>query len=378
MVERHREFAKVTSWAPETEWEKTNPVNIARKALCDGSARISLLGSPTTNLVILDFDDHEEPAVKRVRAEGELLAERRDLDRDYARRWRAGRARPLVERAQALVPATHVERTPRGFHAVWKLSRPVSVYRAAQIGRLIRAQLEELPEGMAVEVFPKLETGGTGTMCSLPLLGTHRVMEPDLETLSFGWKGRRACAEQFLADPGIDPEDFDPHQDRETDIGASEEILAVDRKAHVRSIVSDPVVTARGAPEPLPPHREATEGHLSGSAFVEYALDRFEHGIRRGEHYEAIRKLVACFAYVSSCAEQVRDRLEVFLALPIHGSRHAQRDRKHLMRDVDCQLRHFERGVAAGRCRYDGMRSAAVRRLVARLDETVYSADLAA
>lgn len=55
--------------------------------------------------------------------------------------------------------------------------------------------------------------------------------------------------------------------------------------------------------------------------------------------------------------------LEHFFARPIHEARHCQdaRGRRDLMAQVRAQIRHFEVGVAAGRCWWDGLRSRELR-----------------
>lgn len=335
-----------TGWAVADAWED-RPEKIEHfvaQGLFNSTTRMDLRGLTETNLVILDLDMHgEAPAF--VRSLRDSYAKVMRKKRVHEHRWRADAARPSIEALQEALPASLLERTARGFHLAWKLSRKVNVRIAALIAEALRALVSFDDERVTCESFPKLDADGTGRLCSLPLLGIHVEVGSDLLPL----RKRRAAAEDFVALEGIDVDEL-------------LSLLGIE--------CSDPVVASEARPEPPRGHREATEGHLFGSDFAAECRRILTGGFDRGEHYDGTRRVAACLFYVAPTAEVARERFAAFLELPIHRSRHCQSERgkQHMLNDFKVQARHFERGVAEGRCHFDGMRSKWIRAFVARLD----------
>ncbi len=341
-ISKYRRVVGKVSWLAADAWEM-EPGRFwgtFARGLCDSVTRVDLLGLRRTRLIIVDVDLHG-PAPRTIRMLfGKAL-------KKYERAWRAKVCRPVVEELQEFLPADLVEQTPRGFHLVWVLDEAVPIEVAARLAAAIKARLTALPDGVKVESFPTEE----GRLCALPLMGISREVGPDLVTHEFS---RRCPAlEAFLALPGHALEEFG-------------ELL---NEPIPESPASGLRVPQEAPIEAPPGHREATGDQLFGEDFAKECRRLFEGGIDAGDHYDATRRIAACLFYVSPSVEVAEARFESWIALPIHRSRHCLTDRRHLMRDFRCQARYFTRGVDAGRCYFDGMRSEWIRAYAARLDD---------
>ncbi len=342
---KYRPFRRHAGWEAADAWELDpgHLLNTVRRGLFDGSARVDLRGLDTTRLLSLDFDDHNEPP-PRPRRLGEDWPMWRKAQKAAAKAWRAARIRALLDAAQSELPFDLVEQTGRGHHTWFLLAEPVPVAVAARIAAALAAKVQ-LVDGITVESFPKLDADGTGRTCALPLMGSSRGVGPDCVTPEF--YRRRPALEAFLALPGHALEEFGI--DLEDSIGG----LAVARE--------EPFAESLG-------HRETTGDQLFGEEFAVECRRLLSGGIDAGDHYDAGRRLAACMFYVSPNLATAEWRFERMLELPQHRSRHCRSDRRHMMRDFRCQARYFLRGVSAGRCHFDGMRSEWIRAFVSRLD----------
>jgi hypothetical protein len=323
-------------------------LHLVRRGLFDGSARLDLHGLTQTRLVVVDVDVHGVCPTARVRGIRETLPQVWRRNAAHTRKWRAECAQRVVDELQAEVRATLVERTARGFHLVWKLAVSIPVAVAASIALELVARVEKSPE-IELEAFPKLTADGTGRLCALPLLGTHREVTRDLVMNAFA--RLRTPIELFLAAPGVALEDF----------GVSEAPVRDDETPLVSDMTAANTCTSEKLPAP-------TSNVLHGKAFALEVRRLLTEGLAYGAHYDEGRRLAFGLFTVSPNVEVARRRFEAILELPIHGSRHAKNDRRHLLREFDAYARRFVRGASAGYFYFDGMRSEWIRAFVAELD----------
>jgi hypothetical protein len=318
-----------------------------------GQRRIAARACTHVRHLTIDLDVHQAPPAEACEATLEQFLEAAEgtgragaarAETKALRAWRAPFARPVVEQLRALIgdAALLVEWTPRGWHVSVLLADVVDGREAASLAAAIVARLR-VPEGCSVEAFPKCRADGKVDHCALPLLGTQRRCAPDLVTAA---GMREAAVRELVAMQGV---------------GVAE----------LRAIVGTRPEAA-AAPSAVPPSEPAEAdviGQLFKSDFVAECLELVANGIPLGGSYSAVRRVYAAARYCGHAHPAVRSIVEAWLARPIHSARHcgSQRGRRQLLRLVDAQGRHFDRGLRAGRVREDGLRSRELRREFADL-----------
>jgi hypothetical protein len=356
-----------SEWLAEDEWERDHVQHLVRSAIFMGNTNVALYGITQTSLVIVDVDVHGSCPTRRVRGLRERRKQSKMRDALHVRRWRAEQARPVIEALLGTEQqATSIQRTARGFHVIWKLEKPVPVAVAHGIGRWLTTGLPQVP-GVVVEVFPKVSSDGTGQLCALPFLGAQREVEADLVTPTFF--RRREAVEHFLCNPGCTLEEFGFEPEEPPPSSPPPE--STRRPAEKTETSSSALVFVQ--PDITACEASADGPLLRGEAFAIESRHIAEQGLGAGLHYDEMRRVAAAFAYVSPDQKIWRERFERWLVRTQHGSKHANHDRRHVMREFDAYAKYFMRGVAAERCWFDGMRSDWFRDLMAQLDEEIYA-----
>jgi hypothetical protein len=342
----------------EPEWQHSRrgvQTWMVALALFDSTTRIAPRAMTSVRHLTIDVDVHDEPPAGAW-APGEL----EDLDLSAvagpaatragnrrAREWRAERARACVAQLAAMGVADVVTWSPRGWHVTTLLDEDVHAAEAAELSAAIASRVE-LADGVTVESFPKLRSDGLADGCAFPLLGPSRRSNADL-VKPLG--SRKEALEELLTLPG--------HS-----LGELRALVA-------SSPSTSPPRSDRRPPTaaPLAPERAEADGQLFGRGYVTHVLGLLQHGIPAGASYDEVRRAYAAARYCGRDHGEARRILAAWLDLPIHGARHCETaaGRRQLLRLVDAQGRHFKRGLDAGRCREDGLKSRELRAAFAQL-----------
>jgi len=289
-------------------------------AAARGRDRVSVPGIERTALLTADVDVHGEP--------------------DAAKR--AGVARPYVEALRSAAEGfeVHVETTPRGYHAMVVLSRPVPVARAGEIADMwARAAMSAAgctgATGVRIESFPKVEHDGTGRGCALPIGKGQRLVGADLLT-------RRHATRAADLRALLDGERADPAQLAAALMGLPM-VAELPRGRTPLTIVDD---EARGA-----------DGQVFKGDFVRECLRLLEEGIDDDESWHAVRIMVGACKYSGLTDEETRTAMGAWLHRDGHRATHCQSGGgiRELEGKVRGQLRYFRRGLLGERCHENGM-----------------------
>jgi hypothetical protein len=245
----------------------------------------------------------------------------------------------------------------RGVHLSLQLEEPVDASSAAHASRQLALSLA-VPEGVSVEAFP-VAAAGFGRMCGATLTGRQRACSDDL----------RPTGDNRLTD-------LRKHNDRPR---VSVELL--DALARVEVANDDPrnpgsAAFVRVAERPIPrcAHGDPDWAQLRGRDYVTRIIEIVETtGIEAGCSWETIRKVAPAFRYAGHGFEASVAGLRCLIEREGNAALSCQTDRgcRELLAVAVSQLRHFDRGLAAGRCRVGGLQdrgdSGRLRRLLGEL-----------
>jgi hypothetical protein len=296
-----------------------------------GKDRVSVSGITHTALLTVDVDMHLELDAGR-RAELAVLP---------------------IEALRAAVAGfvVHVETTPRGYHASVILERPVPVARAAELADLwARAASAtagcEMATGVILESFPKIQHGGTGRGCALPIGKGQRIVGGDL--LTNRHRTRAADLRSIL-----DGERVDPTMLAARLIGLP--TVTELPKGRALLVLVDEPGTVRGA-----------DGQLFKEDFVLECLRLLEEGIDDDESWHAVRIMVGACKYAGLSDDETRSAMGAWLKQDGHRATHCQSSSgiRELENKVRGQLRYFRRGLLGERCHENGMDAPRLRGLL--------------
>jgi hypothetical protein len=245
----------------------------------------------------------------------------------------------------------------RGAHLSLQLDEPVDALSAAQASRQLALSLA-VPEGVSVEAFPVL-AGDLGRMCGATLTGRQRACSDDL---------RRTGGDRLT--------DLRRHNERPRVSLALLDALARVEVANdgSRSPGSGALIPVAERPIPRCAHGEPEWAQLHGRAFITRVIEIVETtGIEAGCSWETIRKVAPAFRYAGHDFAGSLAGLRRLVEREGNTALSCQTDRgrRELLAVAVSQLRHFERGLAAGRCRVGGLQvrgdSGRLRRLLGAL-----------
>jgi hypothetical protein len=245
----------------------------------------------------------------------------------------------------------------RGVHLSLQLDEPVDVHAAAHVARRLALSLA-VPEGVSVEAFP-VATSGLGRMCGATLTGRQR-----------------ACSDGLRGTGADRLTDLRRHNDRPR---VTLELLDALARVEVandasRNPGSGALVPVAERPIPRCAHRDPDWAQLRGHAFVTRVIEIVETtGIEAGCSWETIRKIAPAFRYAGHDFAGSLSGLRRLIEREGNTALSCQTDRgrRELLAVAVSQLRHFDRGLAAGRCRVGDLQqrgdSGRLRRLLGEL-----------
>jgi hypothetical protein len=350
-----------------------------------GKVELAFSGLDRVREIVLDLDIAEDPALPEFRREyraPRFAAWRAaNPEADYGdRRWDTLRRRwerdawrtfygARVQAAIALlrrrmraagVPDGALEvvtSASRGVHLSLQLEEPVDAPSAARASRQLALSLA-VPEGVSVEAFP-VSPAGLGRMCGATLTGRQRACSDDL---------RPTGHQRFV--------DLRRHNER-----ARVPLELLDALARIEVANDGPwnpgsaaLVRVAERPTPRCAHSDPDWAQLRGREYVTRIIEIIEAtGIEAGCSWETIRKVAPAFRYAGHGFEASLAGLRSLIERHGNGALSCQTDRgrRELLAVAVSQLRHFDRGLAAGRCRVGGLQdrgdSARLRRLLGEL-----------
>lgn len=304
--------------------------------------RVDVRGVEHVRYFVIDVDAHNaaDSAAQRdgrsidayIRSSmgGAVAARRRRAVRDAA--W------STVERLLELEPDLIPIQTGRGYHAIGLLDAEVPVAVAREMALAIAVGVDSCAR-VRVECFPRIERDGRGSMCSVPLTGSARVVASD--GLRRAHRTRVEDVEWLVAHaPRISPAGRAVASD-ETRVSSP---TTQDEPRQERPLADD----GSG----LPQVRNTNERW----AFTEKLL-RVLDRIERGQSRQALMCIAAGAVYADVPPEVADAAFEGWLARE-HGARHAQDEagRAHLRRCWRGAMKWQEKGEHLGRVRRGGLR----------------------
>ncbi len=331
-------------------------------ALERGATRIAPRGLTHVRHIVVDVDVHGDPpdggksislrGSREKRGLDEYLRARAREPKERARRareWRAARARPVVDRLLETGLVDFVETSPHGFHAVVVLREKVPVAQAAEIARRLAAAAGTA-DGVKVESFPRMRSDATADHCAMPLTGPQRWIGRDLVTPLH--RRRVDAIRDLLRVEGRDLEDLE-HVLGEVDAATDSPASITAETASLVAVTASPLV----------------DGQLFRADYVREVLRLLEGGLRKGESYGGVRRVVASCRYTGHTTDETIAIVGAWIAAPIHDARHCgtPAGRRQLLALARAQLRHFERGLSSGRCYLGGLRSRELRSALGHL-----------
>lgn len=268
------------------------------RALAGGS-ELQLLGVESSRCLVIDLDYRHDaerykpvttasPEAKRIPLQAEVRAVRK-----------LRRAFPNV--------TWHAVSSKRGVHVVALLSESAAASELHALGQRILAAAGVTGP---VEVFPTAD----GRTCRLPLTGVSRLLNRSLtgpkhrkrnDDLKALLDGRRASLADFA---GAEPK-------------PTAKATRTSRRAPSPSKRRASTQPLAVAPREL---AQALRTQLSGRAFAETMVTLATHGIPRGAHFDACRKLAFTLASLGLTEEAAERAFVGFVERKIHAARHCQ------------------------------------------------------
>ncbi len=344
-------FAKHGAW-----WTRPHPMTDREiHAALFRRDRLTACGVERVTFLTLDVDCHTaaDDAEKPVRVP--VGTSINDCMRANSPPANAKRRRTAVRDAgwstvQALlarVPGAVATMTKRGYHVLVMLSAALPVAEVEAMGNAIIADIST-PEGVTIEVFPKVGANGLGRTAALPLTGPARIVASDGLTREHR---RRVDDVLFLLGHAT-------RHDRE-DLPTGTRLPAV------------PV--ERPALPPRPPLRLVDDrdpmGQRWGDEFAAQVEDRVLTRVRNDESWQACAKLAAIMVYLAIPAHIANAAFEAWLHLPEHEADHfrCESGRKALRRAWKSFRQRREHAIAAGHVVPGRMKPRSIKRRIYEL-----------